>query len=90
MTRRGGKAAFTPALSVITMSVSLFLTAGSIVWGASKIDSRVADIEKWIVANADTQIKLIEAKNRSEVLEANQITIMKHLDEIDRKIEKKR
>lgn len=70
----------------LAMIGAILVAAASIIWGASKIDSRVADIEKWIVANADTQVKLVEAKSRSEVLEENQHIIMRHLDDLDKTI----
>lgn len=70
----------------IAMVGAILVAAASIVWGASKIDSRVAGIETWIIANKDTQIKLVQAEDRSKILEENQHKIMNHLDSLDQRI----
>lgn len=68
----------------IAMVGAILAAAASIVWGASKIDSRVASIEAWIVANQDTQIKLVQQEDHAKVLEGNQYKIMEHLDRLDK------
>lgn len=69
---------------------AILVAAASIVWGASKIDSRVADIEQWIIANKDTQIKLIQSADHAKVLEENQHKIMDHLDSLDQAIARRK
>lgn len=68
----------------LAMIGAILVAAASIVWGASKIDSRVADIEQWIIANKDTQIKLVQSQEHAKILEENQHKIMNHLDSIDK------
>lgn len=80
----------TAIIGTVATIFSLLVASGSIVWGASKIDSRVADIEKWIVANADTQIKLMENRRDNEQLLKNQENILLRLETLDLKVEKKR
>lgn len=74
----------------LAMIGAIIMAAASIVWGASKIDSRVADIEKWIVANGDVSIKLVQTEDHQKILEANQQRIMQHLDGIDMAIARKK
>lgn len=70
----------------LAMVGAVLVAAASIVWGASKIDSRVASIEAWIIANKDTQIKLVQAESNAKILEDNQHTIMRHLDDLDKRL----
>lgn len=70
----------------LAMVGAVLVAAASIVWGASKIDSRVASIEAWIIANKDTQIKLVQAEGNARTLEENQHKIMTHLDELDKRL----
>lgn len=70
----------------LAMIGAILIAAASVVWGASKIDSRVADIETWIIANKDTQVKLVQTEDHAKVLEENQHKIMAHLDSLDERL----
>jgi hypothetical protein len=45
-------------IAVVSVCFAILMQTGAIVWGASKIDSRVENVERWIITNADTQVEM--------------------------------